>query len=257
VEIAPHAGGETTFAFVNTGGRSEPTGWQMRVYGPPDRILDAVLPHEVTHTIFATHFGQPLPRWADEGACTTVEHVSERDKIQGLLVEFLSGKPSRGLPFNRMFTMRQYPPDMLPLYAQAYSVARYLILQGGQQHFVRFVEAGLSGEQQGHPLEAWDDATRQFYGHEDLSALQVAWLDWVAAGSGEVKGRAEVVGAAPPPVQQVASHPGLLPPETPTTIAGDSQVTARLAALPAESWYRQQLEASNTVQRPAQSGPIR
>ena len=37
------------------------------------RILDSVLPHEITHTIFATHFGQPLPRWADEGACTTVD----------------------------------------------------------------------------------------------------------------------------------------------------------------------------------------
>ncbi len=243
VEIAPHAGGETTFAFVNAGGGSEPTGWQMKVFGPPERILDAVLPHEVTHTIFATHFGQPLPRWADEGACTTVEHSSEREKIQGLLIEFLSGRPSRGLPFNRMFTMRQYPPDMLPLYAQAYSVARYLILQRGHQHFIHFVESGLAGEHHGPPLAAWDQATRQYYGHEDLSALQVAWLDWVAKGSREmVIGNAALASTAIPgsvpksPVEPVAFE------GTPEqAMAGRGVLAARLKMLPEDSWYGEQL----------------
>ena len=66
VQVGPHAGGETSFAFVQDGaGKGLPVGWQMKIYGPPDRLLDAVLPHEVTHTIFATHFGRPLPRWAD------------------------------------------------------------------------------------------------------------------------------------------------------------------------------------------------
>ena len=81
VELGMHAGGETSFAFItDQTGRGTPVSWQMKIFGPPDRLLDAVLPHEVTHTIFATHFGQPLPRWADEGACTTVEHESERKK---------------------------------------------------------------------------------------------------------------------------------------------------------------------------------
>ena len=119
VEIGMHAGGETSFAFVTPpqGGRGFPTGWQMKIFGPPERLLDAVLPHEITHTIFATHFGRPLPRWADEGACTTVEHVSERAKNHNMLISFLGGTPSRGIPFNRMFTMKNYPHDILPLYA--------------------------------------------------------------------------------------------------------------------------------------------
>ncbi len=33
----------------------------MEVIGTPERILDSVLPHEVTHTILATYFGRPLP----------------------------------------------------------------------------------------------------------------------------------------------------------------------------------------------------
>ncbi len=62
VELGMHAGGETSFAFItDQTGRGMPVSWQMKIFGPPDRLLDAVLPHEVTHTIFATHFGCPLP----------------------------------------------------------------------------------------------------------------------------------------------------------------------------------------------------
>ena len=90
------------------------------------RILDSVLPHEVTHTIFATHFRRPLPRWADEGACTTVEHHSERQKQQMFLIDFLH--TGRGIAFNQMFAMKEYPQDVMPLYSQGYSLARYLVV---------------------------------------------------------------------------------------------------------------------------------
>jgi hypothetical protein len=172
VKVGPRlgAGGATSFAF---NGRY-PMHWQMEVFGSRERVLDSVLPHEVMHTVFATHFGQPLPRWADEGACTTVEHHSERDKHKKLLVRFL--KTGKGIPFNRMFAMKQYPPEMLPLYAQGYSVARYLIEQGGRPKFVEFVGEGLQ-------TNNWDAAIRNHYGFKDLSELQLTWVDWVADGS--------------------------------------------------------------------------
>ena len=69
----------------------------MTIQGSHERILDSVLPHEVTHTIFASHFRQPVPRWADEGACTTVEHVSERTKQQQMLIQFLQDRPRHRL----------------------------------------------------------------------------------------------------------------------------------------------------------------
>ena len=187
VEIGLHAGGETSFAFLTPpqGGRGYPTGWQMKIFGPPERLLDAVLPHEVTHTIFATHFGQPLPRWADEGACTTVEHISERKKNHNMLIGFLGGRPSRGIPFNRMFTMRNYPNDILPLYAQGYSLAKFLIRQKGRRHFINYLSDGLTKARPGIELAAWDNATDQFYGYRDLSELQLAWQDWVASGAAE------------------------------------------------------------------------
>lgn len=193
VRLARLPGGETTFGFVGSPEQRGPVEWDMKIYGPPDRLLDAVLPHEITHTIFATHFGQPLPRWADEGACTTVEHESERQKIQKLLIDYLSARPSKGIPFNRLFPMMQYPDEMLPLYAQSYSLAHFLILQKGRQHFVKYVEAGLAASRPGLETAAWDQATRNFFGFENLSELQLSWVKWVKAGSPESLGEEFVV----------------------------------------------------------------
>jgi hypothetical protein len=164
------AGGATSFVFEH----GEVFGWRMTIQGSQVRILDSVLPHEVTHTIFATHFRQPLPRWADEGACTTVEHTSEKAKQQTMLVDFLRNR--RGIAFGQMFTMKDYPQDVMPLYSQGYSVARYLIAQGGKRKFLDFLSDGLRDEN-------WTRATKKFYGIANLSALQNDWLAWVRKGS--------------------------------------------------------------------------
>jgi hypothetical protein len=163
------AGGQTSFTFENR----RPGRWQMIIQGSRQRILDSVLPHEITHTVFASHFGQRLPRWADEGACTTVEHISERRKQQQLLVQFLTS--DRGIPFNVMYRIAEYPDDIMPLYAQGYSVARYLLAHGGQRRFVAYLETGLANGD-------WDQATRKHYGHTDLSQLQNSWISWVQKG---------------------------------------------------------------------------
>jgi hypothetical protein len=170
------AGGETRFTL--TGGRA--LGWQMSVQGSRERILDSVLPHEITHTVLATHFarlGKPVPRWADEGACTTVEHTDERSKHDRALVGFLTNQ--RGISFARLFSLREYPSDIMPLYAQGYSLTCFLIAQGGPRHFIQYLEQGML-------TEDWDRATEQFYGYPRLGRLQTAWNSWVAAGGGEV-----------------------------------------------------------------------
>jgi hypothetical protein len=148
-------------------------GWRMNIQGSRERILDSVVPHEVTHTIFASHFRRPLPRWADEGACTTVEHRSEIGKQEQLLIEFL--KTRRGIPFSDMFAMKEYPSDVLPLYAQGHSLAHLLILERGKQAFMEFLADGMRDEN-------WPRAIQQHYGFANLLELQNAWLDWVRAG---------------------------------------------------------------------------
>lgn len=172
VDIGPTlgAGGATSFIFD----RGEVFDWQMTIQGTRERVLDSVLPHEVTHTIFATYFRRPLPRWADEGASSTVEHTSERRKQQRMLIAFLQTR--RGIPFNDMFRMKQYPNDILPLYAQGHSLATFLMAQGGKRKFLKYVKEGLSDEN-------WTAATRAHYRFNNLGELQTAWLDWVRHGS--------------------------------------------------------------------------
>ncbi len=182
------AGGVTSFVFD----RGEVYRWEMSVQGSRQRVLDSVLPHEVTHTIFASHFRQQLPRWADEGACTTVEHDSERAKHQHLLVQFL--QTGRGIPFNDMFRMTEYPHDILPLYSQGHALAQFLIGKKGRRTFVHFVEQGLD-------TDDWTAAVRDHYDFDDLSELQTDWLAWVKQGCPEE----EAVLAAEDPSEQPAT----------------------------------------------------
>jgi len=174
------AGGVTKFYFGSDG----PHGWLTTIQGSRERLLDSVLPHEITHMILATHFGRALPRWADEGASTTIEHESERGKQDQMLITFLT--TGRGIAFNRMFAITEYPADIMPLYAQGYSLSRFLIEQGGRQKFVAYLGDGMSQNN-------WTAATNKNYGYKSLSELQVTWLEWVRQGSPPLEGREEFV----------------------------------------------------------------
>ena len=259
VEIGMHAGGETSFAFVTPpqGGRGFPTGWQMKIFGPPERLLDAVLPHEITHTIFATHFGRPLPRWADEGACTTVEHVSERAKNHNMLISFLGGTPSRGIPFNRMFTMKNYPHDILPLYAQGYSLAKFLIQQKGRRHFLDYLNTGMNLERPGVELAAWDNATDRHYGYKDLSDLQLAWMDWVRSGASGEQAQTPMLAAKPGSsgqTKQANPDQRFVSPGPRVGAANNNRPAESVANLPInQGWYAKQMKTNQSSRRVAAS----
>ncbi|MCC6126475.1 MAG: hypothetical protein IT426_16065 [Pirellulales bacterium] len=164
------AGGATTFTFD----RGEVFGWTMSIQGSRERVLDSVLPHEITHMIFASHFRRPLPRWADEGGATSVEHYTERNKQRALLDQYL--RTGRGIAFNKMFAMTEYPADVLPLYAQGYSTAEYLIQSGGRRNYIAFLDDGLKKGD-------WAGALQRNYNLQNLGELQKTWLAWVKRGS--------------------------------------------------------------------------
>ncbi|MFO0788353.1 MAG: hypothetical protein U0805_02780 [Pirellulales bacterium] len=170
-QVAPNlgAGGATSFVFD----RGEVYGWKMNIQGSRERILDSVLPHEVTHTIFASYFRQPLPRWADEGACTTVEHRSEIAKQEANLIKYL--QTGRGIPFAQMFAMKEYPSDVMPLYAQGHSLSEWLIESRGRKEFLSFLADGMRDEN-------WPRAVRDHYGYNNLVDLQNNWNTWVKQG---------------------------------------------------------------------------
>ena len=186
VRVGPHlgSGGATTFVFD----RGEVFGWQMTIQGSRQRLLDSVLPHEITHMIFASHFRRPVPRWADEGGATSVEHSSERNKYLRMLLGFL--RSNRGIAFNNMYHMTNYPRDVLPLYSQGFSLSEFLIQLGGKRKFIEYIGDGMNGGQ-------WSAATKRHYGITDLGTLQNTWLAWVRKGFPRIQPPPDSPQAAP------------------------------------------------------------
>ena len=147
-------------------------GAAMEVNGCRKEILDSVVPHEVFHVVLATHFGSPVPRWADEGLCTTVECEADRAKMRKLLVEFLY--TNRGIAFRKMVEAKDYPRDMLPIYAQGQSVVEYLVQMKDKKTFIAFLGQAIKEKE-------WEKALRDHYEIASLDDFQVNWLEWVRA----------------------------------------------------------------------------
>jgi hypothetical protein len=168
------AGGATSFVFEN----GEVFGWEMEIQGSQQRVLDSVLPHEITHMVFATHFRRPIPRWLDEGAATSVECTSEKENYRKMLRRFLHPDVRKCFPLNRMAAMKEYPADPMPFYAQGFSVVEYLLEHGRQfdseehRRLVRFAQTAMqTGD--------WHSALQEHYGIKNLGALQLSWVKWV------------------------------------------------------------------------------
>lgn len=173
------AGGATTFAFD----QGEVFGWRMTVQGSLERVLDSVIPHEVSHTIFATHFRRPLPRWADEGAASLVEHESEQQRQRLMLNQVW--KSSRHIPLRELLAMTEYPADMqsvMTLYAEGYSLADFLVQAGGDEGRARFLVFLDDAHERG-----WDAALRRHYSLKNINDLEGRWTGWVEAGSPQLK----------------------------------------------------------------------
>jgi hypothetical protein len=171
------AGGATTFSFHSSpNGPDEVCGWDMKIQGSLERILDSVLPHEISHTIFACHFRRPLPRWADEGAATLIEHESER-KRQVLTVQQVLGTRRR-IPLKTLLALKEYPKDIqdiMTLYAEGYSLADLLVQKGGKARYLKFLN---DAHQRG-----WEKAIQSHYGFKGVDDLEKQWHEWVVAGS--------------------------------------------------------------------------
>jgi hypothetical protein len=171
------AGGATSFTFDRgQSGTTEVFGWSMRVQGPFDRIIDSVIPHEVTHTILACHFRSPLPRWADEGVATSSEDDIEKRRQRRLATESL--RSGRLIPLRRLLAIREYPNDMkavLLLYAEGFSLTDYLLQESDNALFLAFVQDALQ--------KGWDDAIRRHYRYKNVEDLEKQWHAWIQAGS--------------------------------------------------------------------------
>ena len=200
---ATPASGATTIAF--DGGSGAPS--QITLSGLYDRILNSVLPHEITHTVLATHFRQSIPRWADEGAAVLSEDEPERKRHDELMVKLLQA--GRAMRLSHLFQLKEYPSDVVVLFAQGYSVTRFLVEKGGHTRFLEFVQTGMK--------DGWTVAARDTYNIAEINDLETEWLDWLR------KIHREMPLAKPLPLKPANTVHSPPPPATPLAPIGPPQ----------------------------------
>lgn len=157
------SGGATSFDLVR--GQYLPVA--MEVEGKMDRIISSVLPHEVTHTVMAHYFGQPVPRWADEGGSVLSEDDQERQQHEGE-VRRIVASGTRLIRLRTLFGLKQYPRDMIVLYAEGYSVTNMLVNRSSRGAFLAFVADGMR--------VGWDQALQTHYRYRNVEELEAEWL---------------------------------------------------------------------------------
>jgi hypothetical protein len=159
--------GSTSFTFSDRGLLSQ----KMEIRGPLGRLLISILPHEIAHTVFAYHFGKPVPRWADEGGAVLSEGKSQGDRHDRILRKAL--RTDKKLPLSRLLALREYPKDSEVFYAQAHSLTRFLVEKSDKEKFLQFVAQGMK--------DGWNDAVRMHYGFETIEELEEAWMESLGA----------------------------------------------------------------------------
>jgi hypothetical protein len=182
-------GGATSFGFGPGGVVSR----QMSIEGPVERLTAAVLPHEITHTVFAHRFGRPVPRWADEGGAVLSEDETEFRRHDRLCREYLNA--GKAMSLRRLFALREYPSDPLVLYAQGYSVAAFWTRTGGKPQFLDFVDHGTR--------HGWDSAVQKYcsaYGYRTVEEFEHAWLTYLRM--------TRPAGSPMPAIREISTFPG-------------------------------------------------
>ncbi len=156
--------GGSSVEFDGSGKVSRQRIW---VEGPLDRIVRSILPHEMTHVIFAHHFGRQPPRWADEGGAILAETRYVRNWHDQNLWRSLETR-GPGLAFSRFFDSTDYPADVKLFYAQSASLTRFLVEQGGRPKFLTFVAQGMR--------DGWESALQTHYRFRSSDELEAAWV---------------------------------------------------------------------------------
>jgi hypothetical protein len=171
------AGGKTTFNFQKDADNvMQVYGWKMEIKGSEQRILDSVLPHEINHTIFASVFRRPLPRWADEGAASLIEHESERNQLRQIHSRAMQSR--RKISLKKLLEIKDYPQDqqeILTLYAEGHSLADFLIQKGDKPTYLKLLQTAHE--------RGWETALNTHYGYSGIDKLEGEWDQWVVAGS--------------------------------------------------------------------------
>jgi hypothetical protein len=131
-------------------------------------LLHAVLPHEISHVVFASQFAdRPPPLWVDEGMAMMSEQASTKCRYKRKLDQSFE----RGTWFSaeQLMSMKEYPSEELRevFYAQSMSLVEFFMSQRSAIHLVEFVRS--------LELNGYAVALRRVYGVSSLDQLDELW----------------------------------------------------------------------------------
>lgn len=211
-------GGATSFDFARGADDQPEVAFAvMDLRGNLHQLLSSILPHEMTHLVFAHHFGRPLPRWADEGVAILAESLTDQAAHDARCRDLLN--EGRGIRLRVLLRMMDYPKDLMATYTQGHSLVRFLTgevttpsgteddgnARKGATRFVQFLKQGTEG----NTAASWDRAAKELYGYESVDLMEQDWLDWLGK-SESVLNRTAADRSIRPLVRDVAT--GLIPP---------------------------------------------
>jgi hypothetical protein len=129
-------------------------------------MVEASVPHEVSHLVMNDRFGGRLPRWANEGMAMLAEPDAARADRQRQLLEFRRKRALFALDV-LLEADRADETNTLEFYAQSFSVTDFLVAAQGPRTFIRFL-----GDSRRSGYEA---ALRQHYGIRNFADLERRW----------------------------------------------------------------------------------
>jgi hypothetical protein len=137
------------------------------VHADAPGMVEAILPHEVTHAVLAGRFGdKQVPRWADEGMAVLDEPQERIDRH----LRTLARHRDEGELYScrDLLALRDYPvPRWVPVfYAQSVSMTAFLSSAKGPKTLARFVRDGMR--------DGYEAALKQYYGW-DFDELERRW----------------------------------------------------------------------------------
>lgn len=160
-ESGKRGNGATSFQFLDS--KVEQS---MALEGSFVRILADLLPHEVTHTVLASHFRKPIPRWADEGIATLAESLEEQQSHERQWWEIVAN--ARMMKLSKLLVQKDYPKDVQVFFCQSISITRFLLQRQKPATLIAFVKDGMD--------DGWNSAVKKHYGYETVDDLEEDWL---------------------------------------------------------------------------------
>jgi RNA polymerase sigma factor (sigma-70 family) len=148
---------------------------EMHLTGALEQLLAEQLPHEVMHTILADHFGQAIPRWADEGIAQLAEDETSQQGFRANLYAAIARVGRLPLAPQKFLAAKDYPnSDLVEFNAMCHGLCEFLSSKSNDRPRARlldFVAEGLKvadGD--------WGPVVKKFYGLGSVKELEDAWL---------------------------------------------------------------------------------